>query len=177
MHSNRSKLWDVFIAAKRDGKAASWTQDKLHIDGRTISPPKDKNTDINLDTTAAAIKLKVKHTAISSKDKTHIQAHTVDIQSRDDVMPALKALRADSRVAQASHCSYAYRVGTEQQNLHNYDDDENWGKGKNIMDVIMRRKVYNKLICLTMWSTGKNAINPKLDVINNIIENSIEDRP
>ena len=174
IHSNRNKLWQVYVEAKQNGKQASWTQDRLHIDGRTINPPKDKNTDINLDTTSAATKLKVKHTAIMTKDSTHLQAHIVNVTSRDDVIPALKAIRADIRVAQASFCSYAYRIGTEQQNVHNYDDDENWGKGKCIMESIARPNVYNKLICVSMWSTGKRASNPRSEAIQDIIGNALQ---
>ena len=123
VHAKRNKLWPVFISAKQQGQTVCWKQDQLEIDGRIKKPPTDTNMDINMDTTEVALNLQVKHTAVVTKDKSHFQAHSVKIASPDEVVPAIKALCADITIAGATHLMYAYRVGTENQCIHNFEDD------------------------------------------------------
>ncbi len=174
VHANRDKLWPMFVDAKRQGKQTRWNQDKLQIDGRTHKPPKDTNKDINLDTTEAAMKLKAKHTAVITKENSHFQAHTVNISSTDDVIPALKALCADTRIAGASHVMYAYRVGTQQHFVHNWEDDGEWGGGRWIMGAIQQHNVYNQLVCVTRWYGGRNMGKARFDTIKELANMAME---
>lgn len=169
VHSQRDKLWPMFIDAKQKGKPAKWSQEQLIIEGRTHKPPKDRNRNINMDTTESALKLRVKHTAVTTKDAGHFQAHLVDISSQDDVVPAIKALCADTRVAGASHVTYAYRVGTEQHCIHNWEDDGQWGVGRWIMREIEEHNAYNKLVCITKWHGGRNIQKARFDTIKELV--------
>jgi hypothetical protein len=170
IHANRNKLWPTFVAAKQDGRKARWTQDKLHIDGRLIKPPSDRNKDINIDTTEVAMSLKVKHTTIVSRDNSHFQGHSVKIASVDDVTPALKALCADTRVAGASHLMYAYRVGTERYFMHNWEDDGEWGAARWIMDTIQKKNAYGQLVCVTKWCSGQHVGRARMDTIKEVAD-------
>jgi hypothetical protein len=173
VHANREKLWSVFIDAKSQGKEARWNADKLTIDGRRINPPTDRNKDINLNVTDEAMKISVSHTSVKSKKNNHFQAHTVNIDSADQVMPAIKALTADYRVAGATHVSYAYRIGTEDNYISNWEDDGDWGAGKSIMDSIRTNSAYNTLICVTRWYGGQHLGPERHELITEMANTAI----
>jgi hypothetical protein len=174
VHANREKLWPMFVEAKAQGKATRWNVDKLTIDGKMYNPPKDINRDINLDTTEAALKLKVKHTALTSKNNHHFQAHTVDIGTIDEVIPALKALCSDSTVAGSSHVMYAYRVGSAEHSISNWEDDGEWGAGKKIMEAIRNTDSYNILVCVTHWQ-GHSHLGPaRFEIIKDVSNEAIQ---
>jgi hypothetical protein len=174
IHAARNKLWPAFVSAKQEGKNVRWNQDKLRVDGKLISPPSDRNNDINLDTTEVAMNLRVKHTSVVSSENSHYQGHTVKITSVDDVMPALKALCADTRVAGASNLMYAYRVGTEQYCVHNWDDDGAWGSARWIMDTIQKKSVYGHLVCVARWSSSQHLGRAHMDTIKTISELALQ---
>ena len=174
IHAKREKLWPMFVEAKRKGQRTKWKHDSLEIDGRLHKHNEDRNADINLDTTEVAMTMSVKHTPILTRDNNHFQGHVVNISSKDDVVPALKALRADTRVAGASSCIYAYRIGTEQTNIHNWEDDTEWSGGRYVMEGITRHNIYNKLICITQWC-GLRRLGPfRLDIIRELTKTAIE---
>ncbi len=80
-----------------------------------------------MDCTEIAIKLKTRHTHVTTIDKSHFQGHKVDITKVDEVIPALKTLQKDTRVAGATHIMYAYHVGNESFSIQNWEDDGEWG--------------------------------------------------
>jgi len=176
VHANRDKLWPVFVDAKRQGKKARWNVDKLQIDGKTISPPTDCNKNVNMDTAEEALKLKPKHTDVISKQNNHFQAHTVAIKSTDQVVPAVKALCADFRIAGASHVAYAYRLGREEYAITNWEDDGHWGAGKRILDAIISSNRYNILVCVTHWHAGNYMGPGRFDIIRDLADKSITQR-
>lgn len=175
IHAGRDKLWPMFVEAKQQGKQTRWNQDQLQIDGRSIKPPTDKVTDINMDMTLTATKLKPKHTAVITREGSHFQGHVVHISSKDDVVPAIKALCADTRVAGATHVMYAYRVGTERYSIHNWEDDGEWGGARWIMEAISSRNVYNRLICVTRWYGGKHMGRARFETIKEMAITAIEE--
>ena len=174
VHAKRNKLWPVFISAKQQGQTARWKQDQLEIDGRIKKPPTDTNMDINMDTTEVALNLQVKHTPVLTKDKSHFQAHSVKITSPDEVVPAIKALCADTTIAGATHLMYAYRVGTENRCIHNFEDDGEWGGARHIMDAIQKKNVYNHLICITRWYGGQHIGPVRFDIIKDLADQAIQ---
>jgi predicted DNA-binding protein YlxM (UPF0122 family) len=174
IHANRDKLWPVFVEAKSQGKKARWNVDKLTIDGKTINPPKDSIRDINLDVTGEAIKLKVNHTDLTSRNNHHFQAHYVEIDSVDQVIPAMKALCADATIAGSSHLMYAYRVGSDKHAISNWEDDGEWGAGKKIMEAIGKSKSYNILVCVTHWQ-GHSHLGPvRYNIISDLSNSAIQ---
>ena len=174
VHANREKLWPVFVEAKSAGKQAIWRQDTLHVDGKVINPPQDRISNINIDTTTVATNMKVKHTAIFSKGNCHVQGHVVDVSSTDDVVPALRALQADPRVAGASNFIYAYRIGTDKYNFHNWEDDNEWGAGRCVMEAIRNNNVFNKLVCVTQWNGQKHRGQVKFDTIREVTNHAVQ---
>jgi hypothetical protein len=174
VHANRDKLWPMFVEAKEQGKKTKWNVDQLEIEGKVINPPKDGNKDINLDMTEEALKLKAHHTALTSKNNHHFQAHTVEIKSVDQVIPALKTLCADFSVAGASNMMYAYRVGSDEHSISNWEDDGEWGAGKKIMEAIRSNSSYNVLVCVTHWY-GKSHLGPaRFDIIKELSDSALQ---
>ena len=173
IHAKRDKLWPVFSQAKTEGKKPKWIRDQLLVDGKVLTATQDKVTDINMDIADAAAQMKTQHNAVTTKDGNHFQAHSVPIKSKDDVIPAVKALCADSRVSGAAHAMYAYRVGTERYSVHNWEDDGKWGAGRWIMSALTERGVYNQLICITRWHSGKNLGNVRFEVIKQLANEAI----
>jgi SOS-response transcriptional repressor LexA len=175
VHANREKLWSRFIEAKQQNKPTRWNVDKLSIDGHVINPIKDSNKDINIDTVEEAMKLpEVKHGALKTKNNSHFQAHTVEISSPDHVIPAMKAMCADTRIAGATHVSYAYRIGTERYHHSNWEDDGEWGAGKRIMEALNSTNSYNLLVCVTGWY-GSQLIGPsRFDIIKEVATGAIQ---
>ena len=175
VHARREKLWPVFTQAKEDGRKAKWLKDQLMVDGKVLTAPQDKVTDVNIDTIDVASQMKTNHTPMTTKEGSHFQAHSVPIQSKDDVIPAIKALCADSRVSGATHVMYAYRVGTERYSVHNWEDDGEWGAGRWIMGAIADRGVYNQLICISRWKNGQNLGKERFQIIKQLAHEAISD--
>ena len=175
VQEKRNKLWPMYSAAKQSGDKPQWIQDKLKIGSRTISAPLDKVRDINSDPIEAATKVKPKHTPVTSEEGSHFQGHSVDIATPDDVIPALKALAADTRVAGATHMIYAYRTGTDNHAVSNWHDDREWGAGRRIMNVLEKKGVYNKLICVTRWCGQKLLGGKRFDIIQSVAEKALNE--
>ena len=173
VHANRDKLWPLYSKARDEGRKAKWISDQLLVDGKIYKPTKDKVADINLDVTEKAATMTPKHTAITTKDESSFQAHIVPVKSKDDIIPAVKALGADTRIAGATHVMYAYRVGSERHSIHNWEDDGEWGGGRWIMEAIAQRGVYNQLICITRWHNGKNLGKLRFEVIKELANDVI----
>jgi hypothetical protein len=173
IQAKKNKLWPVFLDAKNAGKTVKWDQDKLIIDGKVNTAPKDEKRNINQDSSEIALSLQqdIKHAPATTVQKNTFQGHSVPISSVDDVIPALKALASDVTVAGSSHMIYAYRVGNASFSVHNWEDDGEFSGGRTIMGCIEDKEVYNRLICVTRWFTGNNVMTSKtkLDTIRNMV--------
>jgi hypothetical protein len=173
VHTRRDKLWDEFKAAKDAGQKPRWIVDKLQIGERIVTAPKDRVRDINLDIADTAIKMDTRHTPTTAVEGNHFQGHSVPIKSVDDVIPAIKALYKDTRIAGASHVMYAYRVGKAEFSIANFEDDGEWGAGRKIMEILDRNEVYNRLICVTRWFNGKHVGSLRFDTIRQLAQDAI----
>ncbi len=156
IHARRNKLWPQFIQSKQSGKPAKFSGDKLIVENKVLNPPRDRVNDINLDVTTRAMEMKPKHTPVMTMDRSHFQGHIVPIKSTDDVIPALQALCHDQRVAGSTHIVYAYRIGNDKYNISNFEDDGEWGAGRQVMGVLDNRQCYNHLVAVTRWYGGQH---------------------
>jgi hypothetical protein len=155
VHMRRSKLWPQFIHAKQNNHEARFNMDRLIVNNKVINPPKDKVADINLDVTSKAMSMTAKHTPVSSTDNNHYQGHTIPVTCADDVVPAIRALCSEQRVAGSSHLVYAYRIGHEGSYLSNFEDDGEWGGGREVMKVMDEHKLFNQIVAVTRWNGGR----------------------
>jgi hypothetical protein len=157
IHMRRSKLWPQFIQAKQNNQEARFITDKLLVDNMVINPPKDRITNINTDVTKTAldISLKAKHTPVMTLENNSYQGHTIPVESADDVIPAIQALCSDQRVAGSSHIVYAYRIGREGSFISNFEDDGDWGGGREIMAVLEKHKLFNHVVAVSRWNGGR----------------------
>ena len=69
---------------------------------------------------------------------------------------------------------YAYKVGTENQSIHNFKDDGEWGGVLHIMDAIQKKHVYNRLICITWWYGGQHIEPVRFDIIKDLADQAIQ---
>lgn len=173
INTRRNKLWPQYIEARQAKKEAKFVMDKLIIDKKVIMPPKDKISDINLNVTKRSLDLSTKHTAVSTSGKSHFQGHAVPISSTDDIIPAIRALCQDQRVAGSTHIVYAYRIGNEQKNIWNYEDDGEWGAGKEVMNVLHNADCFGHLVAVTRWHGGKNLGADRFQMIRKVAEQAV----
>ena len=153
--ARRNKLWPSFINAKQQGKEAKFNGDKLIIENRVHTAPKDAVSDINVNVTSRSLSMKPKHTDVASMDQSHFQGHLIPVKSRDDIIPAIQALCKDPRIAGASHLLYAYRIGNETFSISNYEDDGESGAGRVIIEAVDNHRCYNHLIAVSVWYGSK----------------------
>ena len=73
----------------------------------------------------------------------------------DDLIPAIQPLCQDQRVAGSTHIMYAYRVGNDNYNISNWEDDGEFGAGRVVMNVLDERQCYNHLVVVTRWYGGQ----------------------
>lgn len=159
VHTRRNKLWPQFISARQAGKAAKFTSDKLIVDKKVVHSPQDSIRDINLDITSRSLEMKPKHTTVVTSEGNHLQGHSVPVTNVDDVIPAIQALCTDHRVAGATNVIYAYRIGNDQKYISNYEDDGEWGGGREIMKILDNTNCFNRLIAVTRWR-GNRQLGP-----------------
>ena len=77
--------------------------DKLMVEDKIVRAPKDSAMDINVSSSDRALELKVSSAPPKSCAGSTFQGHVINIYFQDDIIPALKALLMDTRVAQAEH--------------------------------------------------------------------------
>ena len=130
--------------------------EKLIVEGKVVTAHKDKIMDVNTDILQKALEMNVQ----SAPPKTHLhstfQGHIVSIRCQDDVIPALHAVRADPRIARAEHNIYAYRLRQKDNVQEHYDDDREWGAGRNLLSLLQQKDITNQLIVVTRWYGGSH---------------------
>ena len=173
INARRNKLWPQFIEARQAKKEAKFVMDKLVIDKQVIMPPKDKIKDINLDVSKRSLDLCTKHTPVSTSGNSHFQGHVVPIKSTDDIIPAIQALCRDQRVAGSTHIVYAYRIGNDRKSIWNYEDDGEWGAGKEVMNVLTDANCFDHLVAVTRWHGGKNLGQGRFQMIRDVAEQAV----
>ena len=115
---------------------------------------KDKVQDINICVLDWALDFNVTSAPPHTYNRSTFQGHVVDIKSQDDVIPALKAISMDTRVGQADHNIYAYRVDRGNSCVEHFNDDHEWGAGKRLLSILKEKGIKNKLLVVTRWFGG-----------------------
>lgn len=177
VNARRNKLWPMYIEARQSGKTAKFNVDKLVVDKKVIKAEPDRVKDINMDVTSRSLEMQVKHTTVTTNEGSHFQGHAVEVTSTDDVIPAIQALCKDHGVAGSSHVMYAYRIGNENRYVSNYEDDGEWGGGREIMRTLDSEQCFNKLIAVTRWQGGRNLGPNRFQYIRDTAKQAIELAP
>ena len=160
LQSRKQKLMPLFRDARSKQKKTKWMMDKLLVDDKVSSATRDRVKDINVCVGERALEMKVSSTPPKTYAGSTFQGHVVNISCQDDIIPALKALCMDTRVARAEHNMYAYRIGRPGAVIEHFEDDREWGAGKNILTVLKDKDITNKLVVVTRWFDGVH-IGPK----------------
>ena len=113
-----------------------------------------------MSTLERALDFKVTSAPPFTYNQSTFQGHMVDIQSQDDMIPALKAINMDTRVGQADHNIYAYRVDRGDSCVEHFNDDREWGAGKRLLTLLKDGRIKNKLLVVTRWFGGTH-LGPK----------------
>ena len=123
------------------------------MEDKLISAHQDKVRDINMNVVERAVELKAK-SAPKTQQLSTFQGHAIPITCQDDIIPALRAVQADPRIARAEHNIYAYRLGVKDNLLEHYDDDREWGAGKHILSVLRGQNISNTMAVVARWFGG-----------------------
>ena len=52
------------------------------------------------------------------------------------------------------HNIYAYKLRQKDNVLEHYDDDKEWGAGRNLLSLLQQKDITNQLIVVTCWYGG-----------------------
>ena len=154
LEERKKQLIPKYKDARNKQMKPKWSLDKLIIGNAVTQVEQDRVRDINTNTTEMASSLKVKRAPPITHMKTSYQGHVTAIKSQDDIVPALHAIYADSRVARASHNSYAYRLKMGDQVIEHYEDDGDHGAGCHLLTLLRDEDITDKLVCVSTWSGG-----------------------
>jgi len=172
----KKQLIPVYKQAKREKRNAKWSMDKLIIDGKVKEVTKDKVKDVNMDTNEKATSLQpeLHHTPPQTHQGSSFQGHSMKVTSQDEIVPALHAIYADSRVARATHNIYAYRIKTGSGFLEHFEDDGEWGAGSKLLNMLKENNIENTLVCTTRWYGGVHLGKVRFDHIVNVAKSSLK---
>ena len=165
LEERKKRLVQNYKEAKQEHKEVKWQADKLVINGKVKAIEKDRVKDININTTEVAAGMDVRHTPPMTHNSSSFQGHSTAIQSQDDIVPALHAIYADSRVARANHNMYAYRIQTGSTVIEHYEDDREWGAGRQLLKLLKDHNITNKIVCVSRWNGASNLGRARFDHI------------
>ena len=165
LEERKRQLLPKFKDAKRKDKKPKWSRDKLIVDNKVTKIEKDRVKDVNIDTSEAATNLKVKRAPPKTYNNSTFRGHNVALTDQDDIVPALHAIYADTRVARATHNIYAYRIQSDSGAIEHYEDDGEWGAGRLLLQLLKDHNITNKLVCVTRWYGGTHLGNARFDHI------------
>lgn len=146
----RKRLRDTFKDAKAKNAAVHWVNDKLHVDKKVVSVKVDEVKDLNQDVMAEAISKKVKRAPPMKSGSCTLDASTVAVSKWSEVVPSLNAVLADGNAsnARAKSLVYAYRIQKDGSLEEHYEDDEDYGAGRRLLQLLRENKVTNQLVCV-----------------------------
>ena len=165
LEERKKQLLPKYKEARKEQKKPKWSLDKLVVDNKVTEVKRDHIKDINVNTTEVAAGMDVRHTPPMTHNNSSFQGHSTVIQSQDDIIPALHAMYADSRVARASHNMYAYRIQAGSTVIEHYEDDREWGAGRQLLKLLKDNNITNKIVCVSRWQGGSNLGRARFDHI------------
>ena len=116
----------------------------------TVEVPKDKIRNINYIMEDKAAQMWTINTPPRCYDGSIFQDHCVRLESQDDVIAGLHAVRKDTRVARADHNIYAYRwQGADGHISEHYEDDREYGSGRRVLDILREQNLVNYLVVVS----------------------------
>uniref|UniRef100_A0A0N5ASF4 RWD domain-containing protein n=1 Tax=Syphacia muris TaxID=451379 RepID=A0A0N5ASF4_9BILA len=90
--------------------------------------------------------------------KSVFQGHVAPIKSKDEAFAVLRALKENSKIARATHASYAYLVERMVNNKlvreSDCEDDGEDGAGSKLLDLLELMKAKNVIVIVTRWYGG-----------------------
>ena len=163
----RKQLLPTSKQARDDGLKATWSKDKLLVENVKHRVVRDATTLSARECFERSTTAEVIRTPPEVLDGSTFQGAKTTVLCPNDVVPALHAIYMDTRVAGASHNSYAYRLKAPTGVIEHYDDDGEFGAGRRILETLRRDDIDNTLVCVTRW-LGETHIGPaRFDYIVN----------
>ena len=160
LNKRKKKLWPMFKEARSSGKKVRWLGEKLTIDNKVVEAPKDFVRPLQVDMIENISKIKFRNgTPKLIRDST-FQGHISDVTSVEDIAPSLQVMFMDTRVARATHNTYAYRVLPDGKITEHYEYDGEWDAERRILKILQNKNLVNKLVVVSRWFGGQN-LGPK----------------
>ena len=174
LQNRKQSLMPKFKEARSKSQKSRWLNDKLLVEDRLISAHQDKVRDVNMNVAERAMELKVKSAPPKTQQLSTFQGHAIPISGQDDIIPALRAVQADPRIARAEHNIYAYRFGGKDGVLEHYDDDREWGAGKHILSVLREKNISNTMVVVTRWFGGVHMGAKRFELVKEAASQALE---
>jgi hypothetical protein len=174
LEERKKQLLPKYKEARANKQNPKWSLDKLIVGKNTTQVHREYVRDINTITNDIATATKVKKGPPLTAEKSTFQGHCTSITSQDDIVPALHAIYADSRVARANHNIYAYRLQSGNRVIEHYEDDGEYGAGRKLLTMMKDEEITGKLICVSRWY-GKSIVGrAEEDQVTNAAKEALE---
>jgi len=153
----KRQLIPQYNAAKAKKIPVKWAAEKLVVNGELTEVKRDAVTDINLDVTDRAMSMRVKKTMPRSCNGNTVCGSLINITSTDEAVAGLRAVYADYRSARANSNTYAYRLKQGESISEHYEDDNEYGTGRRLLDLLKTRGITNQMVVVTSWIGSRNV--------------------
>ena len=155
---NKRKLNPVFVKAKQEGQRPRYVArgDVVAVSNKSyrapVAPPGTLSPEEVLDRKRD---YKLDSSDIITASGNRFVAHMATISSPADIRPALDIIKYSfHNVATATHNMYGTRIQVGQKVQEYSDDDGEHGVAQEIVDVLRKRGVSDKLVVVTRWASG-----------------------
>ena len=135
-----------------------------------------KATDIDHDLTTDVDVPEILHGEPITDRKSTFQAHLVKVSSEDQMEYALRELKKNRKVANATHNIVAYRIVKEgsQVVIQDFDDDGEHNAGSRVLHLLQILNVQNYVIVVSRWYGGIHLGPDRFKHINNCARNLLK---
>lgn len=151
----------------------SLRKDKIYVNGKEKSSDLFKRNTLTPITPLSIAYNQLEHSESNTHKQSTFQAHSLQIQSKDQAAAALNAIYRNPELATASHRIYAYKLGIpggETTVQSGYTDDGETEGGHRLMNLINIRNLTNVFICVTRLKEGPNIGKMRFKLIEKCAE-------
>ena len=167
IQERRNRLWPKFKDAKEKAKTdrsikVKWSQDKLHINGKTYISKDDAQFIIPSEhhRMQNQAEHQVEHSRPIREQGSKFQGHAAKLTRTTSVADVLASLYADHSIASADHIIYAYRLKNGTDIETSCSDDGEHGAGNRLVQLLQEEDATDVIVVCTRWFGGVH-IGPK----------------
>ncbi|XP_060807709.1 protein IMPACT-like [Amyelois transitella] len=96
----------------------------------------------------------ITHAAVITDRRSNFQGHAAQVHSVADVEAVLKELKLNSKIQNAKHNVFAYRILVDGKLLEHDDNDGERKAGGRLLHYLKIRDLQNVVVVVTRWFGG-----------------------